>query len=83
MLYLIQAVLFSSIACFFEQLLLIGTHASFGILFNEFQMAYSSSATIISFSLSVQTIVLSLLCKYVFILVIMEHVYLSILTNLT
>lgn len=52
-------------ACFFEQLLLIGTHASFGILFNEFQMAYSSSATIISLSLSVQTIVLSLLSLFI------------------
>lgn len=52
-------------ACFFEQLLLIGTHASFGILFDEFQMAYSSSATIISLSLSVQTIVLSLLSLFI------------------
>lgn len=52
-------------ACFFEQLLLIGTHASFGILFNEFQMAYSSSATIISLSLSVQTIILSLLSLFI------------------
>lgn len=61
-------------ACFFEQLLLVGTHASFGILFNEFQMAYSSSATIISLSLSVQTIILSLLS--LFILSIGSH-YLS------
>lgn len=52
-------------ACFFEQLLLIGTHASFGILFNEFQIAYSSSATIISLALSVQTIVLSLLSLFI------------------
>lgn len=52
-------------ACFFEQLLLVGTHASFGILFNEFQMAYSSSATIISLSLSVQTIILSLLSLFI------------------
>lgn len=52
-------------ACFFEQLLLIGTHASFGILFNEFKTAYSSSATIISVALSVQTIVLSLLSLFI------------------
>ncbi|XP_078310874.1 monocarboxylate transporter 13-like isoform X4 [Crassostrea virginica] len=47
-------------ACFLEQLLLIGSHASFGILFNEFTVAFNSSATSISIALSVQTVVLSL-----------------------
>ncbi|XP_061167613.1 monocarboxylate transporter 5-like [Saccostrea echinata] len=49
------------LACTFQQLFLIGTHASFGILFNEFTTKFNSSATSISIALSVQTVTLSLL----------------------
>ncbi|XP_062605242.1 monocarboxylate transporter 9-like [Saccostrea cucullata] len=53
------------IACTFQQLLLIGTHASFGILFNEFMAKFDSSATSISIALSIQTVTLSLLALLV------------------
>ncbi|KAK3082776.1 hypothetical protein FSP39_005084, partial [Pinctada imbricata] len=47
-------------AAFAENFLLVGTHISFGIYYKEFLEYFQTSASMISFALSVQTIFISI-----------------------